>query len=857
MSKQIIQRYTFDPAARTVTLTDFDAVELGRLALITNVTTNTVIFNFADPGRGATVAGNVITLAFDTTAMSSTDRLRIDYDIMFGDPASDKTVVGNARSKFRDGFATPGGTFPNPSTWDLVNEATDPSNGHILTQGGDSFGSSYLRVSLSPFLDNSEVRLTSRQAFSFPMRVGFGLSMSQRIQGQEVFLGMVGADSAGDLDYTAAPADIPITGATASITSNVATFTVTNHGLKGGDRIEIEFCVERRLNVGPVTATIVDANTFTVPCTLTAGSYPTTGGVVRIVDPVRSARNAAGLLFENQTTTNASFVSRRNGSKFRSKNETVASTTATQSNTNPYTDALNSAANHELYYSLDEVAFRSFASDSGGGMNGYDKYTQGIPDEDPAYKIHVRARNLTGLTRPVARIASIAKTGTSTATVTTVEAHGLAVTDFVQVYGVWDQTNFPNLASQTAVSSVIDANTFTIVIGTAVTASSLGGAVWLNQGSVLAPGVQAQVVQSLSRTNGVLTVIGNTTWTSPIPGELFHLWGLAGAPSYEGAYKVLRASGTTLELDAPGPDFSLITGVGGAAIRRTDVRLHFARVMDFTRMSVEVYGGKGNTNDANNATPVTITGSATVPASQTTGSSSTIWNAAGWGGFLVNDIASAALTSTSTSSAVTPGSVGSIGTYAHEFNVIVTAVSGTNPTMDVAIEESPDNGTNWVRIYEFQRITATGTYTSPLIRSTHGTRYRYVRTVGGTSPSFTNAVNRLQYSSAAAFHRQYFDRSINLATLNSVTPTYNVEGATRFVLGINVGAITTTAPALQLEGSEDGSTWYALAAPLTAVASSTVVAYAIDVLPKFVRARVSTAGVGVTAGYVTIKGHGA
>jgi hypothetical protein len=177
--------------------------------------------------------------------------------------------------------------------------------------------------------------------------------------------------------------------------------------------------------------------------------------------------------------------------------------------------------------------------------------------------------------------------------------------------------------------------------------------------------------------------------------------------------------------------------------------------------------------------------------------------------------------------------------------------------MDIGVEESLDNGTNWVRIYDFPRITANGAYTSPLIRAQYGTRYRYVQTLAGTTPSFTRSINRLMVSSPAPLHRQFFDRSIVLTTLNSVTPTYTVDGAHKLQLIVNVGAITTTAPQLQLEGSEDGSTWYLIGTPLTAVASSTVVAAVNDVsYPKFIRARVSTAGVGVTAGYVSLKAIG-
>ena len=851
MSKQVIKNYVFNPVARTITLSDFETVALSRLALITHMPTNTVIYNFVDPYRRAVVSGNVITLDWDTTTMSPNDELRIDYNSLFDDPSYDKEVVGNTRTKLRDSFATPG-VQPNPDTWTTVNDSSQ----HILTQGGDAAGSTYLRISLSPFVDDSGVTLTSNKTFQFPARVGYSLSMSQRISGQEVFIGVAAADTTGvnQLDTIAPVPDKPITGATASITSNVATFTVTGHGLKGGDRVTIQGCVERRLNVGPVVVTVVDANTFTVPCTLANGTYSTTGGSVKTDDPLVFSRNSFGFLFENTTATNASAVSRRNGAKFRSSNQGVASTGASQTNTSPYTDAFNASGQHEMYCSLDEISWRSFAPDSTSGMNGIGKYTHAVPDEDGKYRLHVRAKTLAAFTKPVARITSIAKSGTTTATVTTDAPHGLATTDFVQIYGVRDQTNFPNLTAQTQVASVPSATTFTIVIGTASTTSSAGGNVWLVQGSVLAPGAFSQVAQSISRTNGILTVIGNGTWATPLPGEYVHLHGLEPAASaYEGAYKVLRVSGSTLELDAPGADFASIN-TGGCLIRRTDVRLHFARVMDYTRLGVEVLGGRGNTSDSNNAVPVSVAGSASV--TQSTGINGTQWSAAGWAGLVVTDIASAAITSTATSSTVIPGTVANIGTYAHEFNVVVTAVSGTNPTLDVAIEESPDNGTNWIRIYEFPRITSTGTYTSPLIRNTHGSRYRYVRTVGGTSPSFTMALNRLQFSSGAAFHRQFFDRTISLTTLNSTTPAYSVDGATRFMMAINIGA-ATTAPQLQLEGSEDGSSWYALGSPLTAVANSIVQLTVVDVIPKVVRARVSSAGSAVTMNYLTIKAHGA
>ena len=218
---------------------------------------------------------------------------------------------------------------------------------------------------------------------------------------------------------------------------------------------------------------------------------------------------------------------------------------------------------------------------------------------------------------------------------------------------------------------------------------------------------------------------------------------------------------------------------------------------------------------------------------------------------IIADVASAALTTTTTTAAFTP----TFGT-AYSVNIPVTAVSGTTPTLDVSIEESDDSGTNWFKVYDFPRITANGMYRSPLIRMV-GNRVRYVQTVGGTTPSFTRAINRLQSSTNNEPLRQLIDRTVVLTTLNSTTPSLDArDTGNRVQMVINVGAITTTAPALQLEGSDDnGASWYSIGSPLTAVASSTVQLTVVDVNAALLRARVSTAGVGVTAGYVMIKAH--
>lgn len=94
MGKQVIQNYTFNTGGRTVTLNDFGTVHVERLALITDTTTNQVLYNFADNSIAtATVAGNVITLSGLPSGVGSSDKLRIDYNCLPDDPVYAGTAV--------------------------------------------------------------------------------------------------------------------------------------------------------------------------------------------------------------------------------------------------------------------------------------------------------------------------------------------------------------------------------------------------------------------------------------------------------------------------------------------------------------------------------------------------------------------------------------------------------------------------------------------------------------------------------------------------------------------------------------------------------------------------------------------
>jgi hypothetical protein len=78
--KTLQLNYSFNKSTKQVTFTDINPIRLDSILLITDVTANVILYNFADPLKGGTVATNVLTLTYDTSALSNTDKLQIFYD---------------------------------------------------------------------------------------------------------------------------------------------------------------------------------------------------------------------------------------------------------------------------------------------------------------------------------------------------------------------------------------------------------------------------------------------------------------------------------------------------------------------------------------------------------------------------------------------------------------------------------------------------------------------------------------------------------------------------------------------------------------------------------------------------------
>lgn len=273
-------------------------------------------------------------------------------------------------------------------------------------------------------------------------------------------------------------------------------------------------------------------------------------------------------------------------------------------------------------------------------------------------------------------------------------------------------------------------------------------------------------------------------------------------------------------------------------------------IQAFTRLSQNPY--TASTQAVGQATGTNLNvaiASGTVTTVSTVTTCSTVTSAS-LASATITDIASAAISTTTTSA-----NLATTNQQTFSVQIAVTVVSGTSPTLDVVIQETID-GTNYYDVYHFERITATGNYWSPPIKVS-GIGLRYVRTVGGTTPSFTMSAVRIHRSAPASMFRRVFDRTIAPNTLNSTTPSVFVEECDMIQLVVSSGAGATVNPVIKCQGSDDNSNWYDLnGMSISATPSSTLSADSglSEALPKFIRAIVSTAGTGATLNYVSLKG---
>jgi hypothetical protein len=542
-------------------------------------------------------------------------------------------VSQNISTKFRDAFES----F-SPERWTAVATGT----GDIVQVDGNAASASYLVLSKSPWNAGTETILETVGTFTLPIELAFGLSMSQRTVGQEFSIELVDTD--------APLADIPDL-AIASITQTTTTLTVdtvTPHGLTPGKSIGIRDCSNPLVNYpAVVVATIPSPTQFTVTAG-PIGNIPSqtvtnpagAKGFVYFRERFGRANNGVAQIFENTTVTQASLYTRSesgdalpSGTIAGNHSVTVGTTASVQLVNAPNTYAFAPTTEYRINVQSDRTQWYDSAVDALTQASNRGLRTQVCPDPSATYRLRLRATNNKSLTVLTAKVISVVKTGTTTGTFTTDRPHGLATGDTITYFGNSNTaaSAFPNLTAATAVT-VIDATTFTAVIGTASTVTGYGGVIAKVQGGIVLQGANNNsainaTLTTLSDGRRNLILTGAASWSGLTIGDLVDAEGITNVTNgatlgVDTDYRVANVAAAVLTLEpanaaataALPADFVLTTS-GGAVIRRTEQRISFIRVYDYERERVEMFSRPSG--DLSGAAPVNIQNTPAVTISGT------------------------------------------------------------------------------------------------------------------------------------------------------------------------------------------------------------------------------------------------
>lgn len=743
-------------------------------------------------------------LALDTSVQA------LNTTLTTGVRANPENIIG----KFRDAFET----FTPGNKWNI-----SQASGDIVQLDGNALSASYLVISSDPLTTGGVTTLESTDTYTFPLEVAVGLSLSQRVLGQELAVEIVSTETS-----LSPYADAAI----ASIQQSTTTLTVTTtvpHDLVPGKRISIYGVTsDSRLNYPAlVVAATPSATQFictagpggTIP-SLTVGPY-NNQGYVYFRSALGYAQNGISEIFENATATNASAYSRSaagdalpSGTLTGNHSITTSSTGATQGANSAYTYAFLPGAEFRYILQADRVQWLDALVDSTSQPSSRALRTQVVPDPTKEYKLRIRATNNKGLTIPTAKIVSATKSGSTTATITTATAHGLTTGDQIVIYGNRDQTNFANLTTATTVASTPSSTTFTIAYGASATATTYGGMVARVNGGNIPASFTTVAIQSAAVASGELTLVGSANWTWLI-GDYVNVYGVrnnttGGDLEVDGTYKVVNVSTTTMVLAPIGstalPAPFTTTNCGGTVIKRTDARISFVRIFDYLRERVEVQANGAQSASVPVVGTVSVNGGSNiVPYNQNTYALVTSTNLGASATYTQSAVNLAASTTSGT-------------TYYTAVNVSVQHTAGTAPGIlyfEVGSETSSTAPTTWYPqfVVPIPSNASWQTFTFPLT-----TRYYRLRFVNGSTAqtSFRLATMSI-YNGALGNNLTYPDYLLiplsSTALGSSATftgPTLDFGDSNRIYKTLTATVFADQASAtngLNIQVSRDGTTW--------------------------------------------------
>lgn len=537
----------------------------------------------------------------------------------------------NASKTIRDACEV----YPNTAIW----EPAEVGGGDFIVQRGNTAGACWIEISKSPFDRDTETVLTVSESFKMPFKLSSMTSMTHRNAGGQVASLEIVSDDTG-LDPMPPIEPVALLNASQSTTTITLNFvSAPAVPFRVGQVVSTYGFTDTRLNVnGATVASVVSPTQITIvgnDYTFTSTTIASTGvgaPFIERVDQIGLARNGLSVVSGSGTVTQKRFYVRAqgglaspSGTLAGSHQVTTGSDTAAVLTSAPYAEAFAPATETFVLAQQDVIVVGDRIPDGNSNISARFTKSQIVPNPARDYKVKFRVRNAKSLTRPVGKILSISKAGSTTATIVFVEPHDLTTGEYVGFYGVNDQTNFANQETGLA-CTVVDANTITVVHGSSATATSYGGFVMRVQGQQPLGGVVAQVGQSVSRTENVVTLIGNATWASPATiGNIIELIGcrdLSGADiGIDGSYVVRNIATTALTLapvDGKAPVGSDIvsTNCGAGVVQRLGLRIHGCAAIDFNPMMIEpAYKGLAAVGEAIQATVISMPSSSGVAGS--------------------------------------------------------------------------------------------------------------------------------------------------------------------------------------------------------------------------------------------------
>ena len=525
------------------------------------------------------------------------------------------------------------------------------ANGDFVNNQRSSNGQRFTEVSIDPLsAGDTQTIIEYAVPFNYPSYSEISASMSQRTKGDYVVIEITDKDTS----FVDTPGELTISSISQSTTTLTVVLTTAFDGYLAS-WVDIYGLADNRFNYTNLAVATISTDkktlTFTTSDEATLPNItatPTaTGGKLKGQPKLLGAANVVGMRFTGTSATAAAYMARFGGGSIKEAGTLTGARLVTSASTAPtYTSGstgqveLKATSRFKIDITPDKVTFTDVVTDSPSLETTRLVFTDVKPANELDYYVRFRAVSPKSISKPIAKIVSATKaTATTTATIVTDVPHGLTTSSYVTIKGIANQTVFASLATPTVVASVINETTFTIVIGTATIATSYGGTVILCNGQVDQQGIIGQVPQSVARdANGIVTVVGNTTWSGLNIGEYVNLHGVrnvtnGGDLGFDGVYEVHNVSNATLLLEpvkdlagkvvyngsltAVTPTGGVVntTSCGGAVILRTTLRSHDFLLATYTQQITKIYGQ--GTSRADLSLPVNITSSAAIAVNTT------------------------------------------------------------------------------------------------------------------------------------------------------------------------------------------------------------------------------------------------